>query len=173
MINRIAIPQIFENMEEATIGEWHKAEGDAVAVGDVLCELITEKATFELEAETAGTVLKIAAPVKSIVPVGFVIAVTGEPGDALPDVAAENAALLERKARAGETEGDAPAVPTMVTPSITAAAAAPAGGGSRIRATPAARRAARDRGIAIEDVAAAYPGKVLSEDDVARYAAEH
>src|SRR5262245_37588266 len=115
MINRVVIPQIFENMEEATIGEWRVTPGAAVAVGDVLCELITEKATFELEAEAAGTLRSIIAPVKAIVPVGYIIALVGDPTAALPDVSAENTATMERKAKtsdAGE-ESSGLAVPSL------------------------------------------------------------
>jgi hypothetical protein len=54
MITRIVIPQAFENMEEATIGAWLRSEGDNIAPGDALCELITEKTTFPLEAEAAA-----------------------------------------------------------------------------------------------------------------------
>lgn len=196
MITRITIPQAFENMEEATIGVWLKAEGDAVSPGDALCELITEKTTFPLEAEGAGVLLHIAAGEKSIVPVGAIIGVIGESSEAVPDIEAENVTAHARAstAKAGVTKeatsaaGAALSVPSLsaptlsvpalsvpaasgagVAPSAGGAGAAPGAGGSRVRATPAARRAARERGIAIEDVAAAFPGKVLSEEDIARF----
>jgi len=167
MISRITIPQAFENMEEATIGAWIKGEGDSVAIGEGLCELITEKTTFDLPAETAGTLRRIVAAEKSIVPVGYIIGLIGADDDEVPDVTAENAAIKERRQTAADASADttpALSVPTLNV--LAAPASAPTAGGSRVRATPAARRAARDRGIAIEDVAAALPGKVLSEDDV-------
>ena len=164
----ILIPQAFENMEEATIGAWRKSEGDSIEIDDALCELITEKTTFDLPAEISGTLLKIVAPEKSIVPVGFIIALCGEPNE-------EVASALERAQRANEnlqrgaaqkTEQSAPTlkVPSKVTPTNAAQ-------GSRIRATPAARRAARELGVELEAVAAKLPGKVLSEDDVRAFAA--
>ncbi|HEX8235178.1 MAG TPA: biotin/lipoyl-containing protein [Abditibacteriaceae bacterium] len=163
MITRIVIPQAFENMEEATIGAWLKSEGDSVTPGEALCELITEKTTFPLEAEGSGVLRHIAANEKSIVPVGTVIGLIGEANDELPDIEIENARLRERLA-ASKEEPTQVAVPTLA-PTPTSTQAAPAGG-SRVRATPAARRAARDRGVDIEEVAKAFPGKVLSEDDV-------
>ena len=187
MITRILIPQIFENMEEATIGVWLKAEGDTVELGDALCELITEKTTFQLEAEGSGTLLRIVAAEKSIVPVGAIIAVLGEAGEEVPDIDTENAA---REAKTSVAESKPEAAPALRVPSLgnvlandamtgnaplrtpgaDANSAAPsAGAGSRVRATPAARRAARDRGIAIEDVAAKLPGKVIGEDDVRNF----
>jgi pyruvate dehydrogenase E2 component (dihydrolipoamide acetyltransferase) len=179
MTIKVLIPQAFENMEEATIGRWLKAEGDAVFEGDALCELITEKTTFDLPAEeipASGVLLRrIVAPEKSIVPVGTCIALLGEEGDALPDVEQENAALVARRqstaSDVAQTSTPALQVPALNVPATAAPSTPASGGGSRIRATPAARRAARERGVAIEDVAAAFPGKVLTEDDVANFSA--
>ena len=170
MITRIIIPQAFENMEEATIGAWLKAPGDLVHHGEAVCELITEKTTFDLPAEGAGVLLHIAAPEKSIVPVGFIIGVLGEAHEAVPDVDAENLLVTQRKNQAPEAAPDNLQVPSLNVPAAHSAPdTAAASGGSRIRATPAARRAARERGVTIEAVAAAFPGKVLSEEDVAKF----
>ena len=171
MISHITIPQAFENMEEATIGAWIKAEGDTIKIGDALCELITEKTTFDLPAEATGVLRRIVAAEKSIVPVGYIIGIIGDTGEDVPDVSAENAAIKERRQKSAEaSEESAPSlnVPTLTVPS-NAGQSTPAAGGSRVRATPAARRAARDLNVAIEDVAAAFPGKVLSEDDVKNF----
>jgi pyruvate dehydrogenase E2 component (dihydrolipoamide acetyltransferase) len=169
MIIKVLVPQAFENMEEATIGAWLKAEGDLVHEGDALCELITEKTTFELPAEgmpASGVLLRrIMASEKSIVPVGVCIALLGSDGEELPDVEAENARVLARR----QAESTTPSTPALQVPVADATAVGPST--SRLRATPAARRAARERGLALEDVAVAYPGKVLTEDDVANFSA--
>jgi pyruvate dehydrogenase E2 component (dihydrolipoamide acetyltransferase) len=182
MISRILIPQAFENMEEATIGTWLKKEGDTVRNGDALCELITEKTTFDLPAEAEGILRRIVAPEKSIVPVGYIIGILGEADEDVPDVAAENQAIRERRASAAEKPADALEVPSLAaTPSQSTLTAPPSGvtapggataGGSRVRATPAARRVAREKGVEIEAVAAAFPGKVLSEEDVLKFSAQ-
>ena len=184
MVFRIVIPQAFENMEEATIGAWRKAEGDAVHVGDALCELITEKTTFDLPSEAEGTLLEITVPEKSIVPVRTIIALVGDPADPRPDARAENAALQQDISASSTNANDAatgealsvPAlsVPSLSVPSVGAPATAgsAAAGGTRVRATPAARRAAKEAGVAIEDVAARFPGKVLSEEDVRSFASQ-
>lgn len=175
MITRIVIPQLFENMEEATLGAWLKPEGATVSEGEAVCELITEKSTFELESPAQGVLLHIVAPAKSIVPVQFIIGLVGDSGDDLSameaQVAIENAALRDNDAATGKDASASPIkldVPTLQVPSTPAEA--PSSSGGRVRATPAARRAARDKGVSIEDVAAANPGKVLSEEDVARFA---
>ncbi|MBW3634919.1 MAG: hypothetical protein KY445_00460 [Armatimonadetes bacterium] len=157
---RVALPQIFENMEEATVGKWLKSEGDRIEIGAPLCELITEKTTLDLPAESAGILRQIVAPAKAVVPAGFILALIGDENEELPDIEAENAALRARKAPSSEIEA----------PQLNIAAPTPSAA-SRIRATPAARRAAKDAGISIEDVAAKFPGKVIGEDDVKAFSA--
>jgi len=178
MITRISIPQLFENMEEATIGAWLKSEGDSVRAGDSLCELVTEKTTLPLEAEAAGVLRSIVAPEKSIVPVGFVIGIVADQNDEIAAIAqqieTENAALRSRKSQS-ETASETPllSIPKLGVPSLALSLApsanAAANSGSRIRATPAARRLAREMNLDIEQVAAKFPGKVLSEDDVRNF----
>ena len=173
MITRILIPQLFENMEEATIGEWLKSDGDFVRSGEALCELVTEKTTLPLEAEGDG-ILKIIAPEKSIVPVGFVVGIltseSEETSDIIQQIEKENAALRERKSQSDSaSETPSLSIPALRVPSP--GASAPASAGSRVRATPAARRLAREMNLDIEQVAAKFPGKVLSEDDVRSFIA--
>lgn len=162
---RVVVPQLFENMEEATIGSWLRSEGDSIEIGTPLCELITEKTTLELPSESAGVLRKIAAPAKSVVPAGYIIALVGEEGEEVPSIEAENASIAEKKAPSNTLE-----TPSLSIPSLSIPAAPVAGGASRIRATPAARRAAKDAGVSIEDVAAKFPGKVLGEEDVKAFA---
>ena len=137
------------------------------AIDDALCELITEKTTFDLPAEVSGILVKIVAPEKSIVPVGFVIALCGEADEEFAD-ALENAQRTNEylsRGAASKSESDAPAlqVPSKIVSNKAAT--------TRIRATPAARRAARELGVELEDVAAKIPDKVLSEDDVRAFVA--
>ena len=158
MISPITIPQIFENMEEATIGVWLKNEGDAVSPGEALCELITEKTTFQLESESAGLLRKIVAPAAAIVPVGALVAWIGDEDETIPET--------NEQAQAAPESVSGLQIP-QINLSVPALNAAPqSAGAGRVRATPAARRAAKDRGISIEEVALKFPGKVIGEDDV-------
>ncbi|MBI4506066.1 MAG: hypothetical protein HY691_11065, partial [Chloroflexi bacterium] len=61
MAAEVILPKLGMNTESATIVRWHKREGDRVAVGDVLVEVETDKATIEVEAETAGVLRKVLA----------------------------------------------------------------------------------------------------------------
>ena len=162
-MHRVVVPQLFENMEEATIGRWLVSVGQTVQKEQPLCELITEKVTLELPAEAAGTVRQLVAPDKAIVPTGFVIALIGDENEDLPDVAAEN-----DKLKADETVAPHP-MSALAREDIAPPKAAATSSG-RLRATPAARRAAKVAGVSLEDVAAQFPDKVLSEDDVKNYA---
>lgn len=151
MITQIQIPLAFENMEEATIGGWLVETGQRIQKGQPLCELITEKTTFEMPSPAEGILRLIVLPAKSVAAVGEVICFIGAPEDELPDLEADKSTFT-------------PAAPT---PSyLRQRESENKSTSARIRATPAARRAARERGINIEDVAAAFPGKVLIEDDV-------
>ena len=71
-VKEIKIPAVGESITEVTISKWLKKDGDQVAMDEVLCELESDKATFELPAEAAGT-LRIIAQEGETVPVGAVI----------------------------------------------------------------------------------------------------
>ena len=143
----IRIEQWTENLEEATVGAWLKAEGDPVAVGESVVEIITDKVTFEWEAEQDGMLRRIAAPEKSVVPVGYCIGIIAGPDEPLPDVDAMNAALQQKERR--------------ITVAATGLVVRKEGFGkiTRVRAVPAARRIAREAGVDLAQVA-----QVLTED---------
>jgi len=151
-----------ENLDEATVNRWLVAEGDRVSPGDSLCEIITDKATFEYEVERGGIVKAIYCPARSTVPVGYVIAFIGDPDEEPPDdIEERNAALVrEHRERARlDLELD-----------VRPATGAPARSGARVRATPAARRLAREHNVSVEQVAAALGLEgVVGEEDVRRY----
>lgn len=153
MSKLIHLPQLAANVEEATIGAWKKSEGDSLAAGDPIVEIITSKATFDLESPAGGILLKRVAPTNSTVPVGYIVAIVGEAGENVPDVSAENNALVARfRGRAQlETQGEKP----------------------KVRATPGARRLAKESGIDIAAVPPGGTGDLIREEDVRSYIAQH
>lgn len=172
MAVKVVIEKVFENMEEATIGKWLKREGDYVNEGEPLVEIITEKVTFEMESPSSGILRRIIAHEKSTVPVGYVIALLGEADEQLPDVDEENERLLKRwRGEQLAAAGVASAVP-RVQQVQSLHTGAPSEGARRIRATPAARRFAKEHGVSIEEVANALGVEVVSEADVRRYIEE-
>ena len=156
MVTKVKIPKLTENDEEQVVTAWLKKVGEPVRRGDPLVELATSKAAFELEAPRSGVLRATLADVKSSLPVGYVVALIGEAGDALPDVSATNRSLLEAQGRQGRS------VPAGKTKPIEVASGA-------LRATPAARRLARERGVDLALVQAKYKVEVVTESVLTQY----
>lgn len=171
MVTRVLIEQFYENLEEATIGHWIKAEGDPVQTGEPLVEIITDKVTFEYESPGSGLLRSILAPEKSVLPVGYVIGLLGEETDELPDLTAHNSASAERRQR--DLEGD------LSKPPAEAKASPGSGQGislrdrGKVRATPAARRAAREQNVDLSVVAETLAGGLVQEEDVLKWVEDH
>ena len=164
----LAIEKWAENLEEVTLSRWLKAEGEALAQGDSLCEIITDKVTFEYEIEQPAVLRKRYCEENSVLPVGYVMAFVGEEGEGLPEgVEERNRALLEQHQAKASLE-----LSLDITPPGRREAQPARAPEGRVRATPAARRVARENGIAIEDIAAALGLEgVVSEADVAAFLA--
>ncbi|MGQ9661275.1 MAG: biotin/lipoyl-containing protein [Kiritimatiellia bacterium] len=96
MITRVRVPTISTNVTEVTLTAWFKEEGEAVRKGEPLAEITTDKATVELECPRSGILRQKLAKTKSILPVGYIIALIGNNSDRLPDVSRENEQLLAR-----------------------------------------------------------------------------
>jgi len=157
MIHKVTMPRVDANVEEGTLGDWLVPIGQGVAVGDPLVEVITDKASFELEAEKAGVLRSQVAPAGSVVPVGYILALLGGAEEDLPDIEAENESIMDayRAALLGfAPEEPATAPPPTPRPRSTGA----------VRATPAARRIAAREGIDLETLAAPDDGVLRRED---------
>jgi len=146
-------------MESGTIVKWLKSEGDEVEKGEALYELDTDKVTQEVEADASGVLLKIAVA-EGEVPVGKTIAVIGEQGESVEvaDDAQEEGspARAREEDRARGREAPSEQVTEIKQPSTT---------NGRIKASPLARRIARERGIDLSNVAGTGPdGRVVAED---------
>jgi pyruvate dehydrogenase E2 component (dihydrolipoamide acetyltransferase) len=148
----VPMPRLSDSMEEGTILKWLKADGDAVSAGDELVEIETDKANMTYEAEAEG-VLAIVAAEGDTLAVGELIARIGEGGSNGAAPAAEPAQAEEPPP---EPEPQAEAVP----------APQPAGNGDDVKASPVARRMARELGVRLEDVRGSGPGGRITKSDV-------
>jgi len=164
MIQKVILPKLGETVEVSTIERWVKNEGDAVATGDILCEITTDKATLEVESYYRGTLLKILAPTGKELPVGSVIAVIGEKGEAVPAELLDQAVAA---AGAGAAKKAPPPAAKVAVAAETVEAAAPAG---RVFASPRARRAARELLVDLGRVKGTGPGGRIVEADVETHA---
>jgi pyruvate dehydrogenase E2 component (dihydrolipoamide acetyltransferase) len=160
------MPQLGYDMREGTVVRWVKQEGDEVVANEVIAEIETDKAVVEFKPTTGGVLRRIVAGEGEAVPVGQLIAVIGDADEALPD---DLGGPAPDTAAAPETAPAASQAPAL------AAAAAPAG---EVRASPIARRLARERGVDLETLTGTGPGgriveaDVLTAADAARAAAE-
>jgi pyruvate dehydrogenase E2 component (dihydrolipoyllysine-residue acetyltransferase) len=159
MATEIKLPRLGQGMESGTIVKWLKSEGDKVQKGEPLYELDTDKVTQEVEADASGVLLKIAVA-EGEVPVGKTIAVIGEQGEAVEVAEDEQEEGSPARAREQERERGRAASAEQITevrqPSTT---------NGRIKASPLARRIARERGIDLSNVAGTGPeGRVVAED---------
>ncbi|TML53221.1 MAG: biotin/lipoyl-binding protein [Actinobacteria bacterium] len=154
MANEVKLPRLGQGMESGTIVKWLKSEGDQVEKGEPLYELDTDKVTQEVEAEASGVLLKITVA-EGEADVGTTIALIGEQGE---DVSAVQAEKAQPVAEAAQEEGSPGAAREqerergreVTTAEQRTEAEAPAqgnGAGARIKASPLARRIARERGI--------------------------
>ena len=89
MAREVRMPPLGTTSDELSIVEWLKAEGDEVGLGEPLLVVETDKATLEVEAAAAGTLLRVTRRVGDIVPAGTVIAFVGAPGDDVPGEASD------------------------------------------------------------------------------------
>ena len=164
MIQKILVPKLGQTMEEATIEKWHKQEGDKVKKGDVILEITTDKATLEVESFVTGTLRKLLASEGVTLPVNTVIALVGEPDDALPD----DLPALEAAAR-GEGPGTpakaaAPQPEAASTPAPTPAPAA-VGEGGHISISPRARRLAKKEKVPVIVLrGTGHNGRIIEKD---------
>jgi pyruvate dehydrogenase E2 component (dihydrolipoamide acetyltransferase) len=162
MIQKITLPKLGETVEVSTIEKWRKSEGDPVAVGDVLCEITTDKATLEVESYHRGTLLKIFAPAGKELPVGTLIAVIGDNGEKIPD---------DILAQAGATSQKTAATQKAAAQEARAVAEAPVvAAGGRIVASPRARRAAEELLVDLSRIRGTGPGGRIVEADVFAHA---
>ena len=160
----VKLPRLGQGMEAGTIVRWLKSEGDQVAKGDPLYELDTDKVTQEVEAEATGVVLKILVP-EGEVGVGTTVAVIGAEGEDIADLATDGVKPAPALAPA-PTPPPAPEETTPAAPAVTTAEhpVATAGDG-RVKASPLARRIARERGIELSALTGTGPdGRIVAED---------
>ena len=159
MATPIVMPRMNYDMRVGTVVRWHKAEGDTVSRGEVIAEIETDKATVEMESFWDGILGKIVVEEGRAVPVGEVLAVVTEPGEAVPPMEPSfpTPSPSGREEAEGRGEG------------IAAATVSPPGSTTHVKASPIARRLAREKGIDLAAVTGTGPGGRVTEADVLGY----
>lgn len=151
MTIQVTVPELGESVLEATVGEWHKQEGDSVAIGDVLVELETDKVDIEVGAESAGVLVSIEHQTGEDVEIGDVLA-NLEPDGAAP--AAEEPAAPSEEAE--DAEGPEPEKPETPEPQSK----------DRVQATPVAQRLADEHGVDLTKIDGSGTNRRITRQDV-------
>jgi pyruvate dehydrogenase E2 component (dihydrolipoamide acetyltransferase) len=170
----IAMPKMSDTMTEGTIAAWHKKVGDEVKSGDILAEVETDKATMELEAYEDGTLLYIGVKEGNSVPIDGVIAVIGEKGaDFQKLIDFESRKIKEAdKVSAHQPEQPVSGAPVSepdekatASPPMEQAEAAGDTGDGRIKASPLAKRLAKELGYDLSRISGTGEfGRIIKRD---------
>jgi pyruvate dehydrogenase E2 component (dihydrolipoamide acetyltransferase) len=150
MATAVIMPKFGMAQEQATIVRWYKQEGEQVEQGEPLLEVMTDKVNMDVEAPASGVLLTAKYQVDDVVPVTIVIGYIGEPGEEIPEEQPQPMPGQPAKAAA-----------VSAAPQPTQKAAS-----GKAKATPAARRLARDRGIELSLVEGTGPDGVIRTEDV-------
>jgi len=147
MAKEVMMPQVGQDIETATIVEWHKKENDTVNKGDIIATVESDKATFDVEAYDSGVLLKRLYEEGQEVKVLTPIAYLGEPGESLDELPS------------------AMEVPQTTVASISSVSVEQSKGDIDVKASPSARRLAKEKGIDLKNVTGTGPeGRITKED---------
>jgi pyruvate dehydrogenase E2 component (dihydrolipoamide acetyltransferase) len=178
MAIKIEMPKLSDTMEEGVIATWNVSEGDAVEAGDIIAEVETDKATMEVEAFDAGTVLKILVNEGDAVPLGGLMAVLGEEGEDISDIldgagsssSEPKAETKEAKSEEKKETSSGSSSSGLTSPkSETSASSSSTTDNGRIKASPLARKMAEDKGIDLGTVDGSGPGGRIIKVDIEEY----
>ncbi|WP_437693433.1 pyruvate dehydrogenase complex dihydrolipoamide acetyltransferase [Sorangium sp. So ce176] len=183
MAKVLELPKLSPTMEEGQISAWHKKEGDAIDIDDLLAEVETDKATMEYKSFDRGTLLKILVPAGSVVQLGQPVAILGTPGEDISGLAGGGAPAQKQSAPEPQPKGERAPEPAAapsgdvpvtapppaargeaVSPPTQPAAPQPSSDG-RVKASPYVRKLGRERGLDLSNVAGTGPGgRIVARD---------
>lgn len=161
MATEVIMPKLGETMEEGTVTLWLKKEGESIKKGEGLLEIMTEKATYEIEAPEDGVLLKVLVGENEVRPIGHFLAVVGKKDEDISD-------LLAQAERIEEKKGKKEVLKKEEVPTVKREAPRP----GRIRISPAAKRLAEEHGVDLSQIKGSGPEGRIVRDDVLKAAKE-
>lgn len=162
MASELKVPTLGMDMEEATIIRWMVEEGAAVEKGDPVLEIETDKTSFEVEANGDGEIRNLRGDEGEILPVGTVVAYIVAPGEQVP----EQQKTAEESPEPNSGNGEDIRAEEGLRQESKETPPKPNGDRQRVRASPAARRAAQERDLDLQTVAGSGPGGRVYLSDV-------
>ncbi|HEX9215768.1 MAG TPA: pyruvate dehydrogenase complex dihydrolipoamide acetyltransferase [Gemmatimonadales bacterium] len=167
MATKVHMEALSPTMEEGRLVKWTKHEGDPVKSGETLAEVETDKAVMELVARADGQLLKVMVPEGTTVPVGNVVAWIGKPGEKVDGAGStEQGAAAPKPAAAVAAAPKATPPPLSPSPAPPASVVSAAADATRVKASPLARRIAKDAGVDLKLVQGSGPGGRVIKRDV-------
>ena len=176
MAEIVRMPKLSDTMEEGVVAEWHKKVGDEVESGELLAEIETDKATMEFESFQDGVLLYIGVDKGKAAPVDSVLCVLGEKGEDYKAILAEDAKSapapkkeeekIEALAAKAPAHSHVPAARTLQPVAAPVVVAAPSNNSNgRLKASPLAKKLAKEKGINIGMVkGSGEHGRVIKKD---------
>lgn len=165
MAKEIFMPKLSSTMQIGTLLQWLKEEGDSVEVGDPLFEIMTDKINIEVESYEEGILIKRYFGEDDEVPVNHVVGYIGETDEEVPDSPPGEADVDSTEVEETRQSNHEEQSSNEETEEVTM----PPKSGDKIRATPAARRASKEKGIVLDEVAGTGPKGRIHEADVNGY----
>jgi len=163
----VLMPKMSDTMNEGVIAAWHKKVGDAVKSGELLAEVETDKATMEYESYNTGTLLYLGAEAGKAVAVNGVLAIIGEKGaDWQTLLKAHQAKSSGTPAKTATTQEPTSSVPSASSVQPTASSSTSNG---RIKASPLAKKLAKDKGYDISQISGTGESGRITRIDVENY----
>jgi pyruvate dehydrogenase E2 component (dihydrolipoamide acetyltransferase) len=163
MASKVLMEALSPTMEEGRLVEWKKNEGDAVRIGDVIAEVETDKAVMELVARAEGVLRKQLVPAGTTAPVASLVGVIGQPDEDISDLL--GAPPAPKPAPKVAATAPAAAAPSPAPLPVSPAAPPSATAGGRTKASPLARKVARERGLDLGAIAGSGPeGRIILRD---------
>ncbi len=163
MAETITMPKLGFDMREGVLVRWVKTEGEPIQKGEVLAEIETDKATVEVESSAAGVVRKLLANQGDVVPVGAPIAIIGAPDEQIEAAAAPAptpAPQAEATALSSPAAVQTAPAPAPASQAVTSPAAGP------VKASPLAKRLAREKNIDLSQLQGTGPGGRIVRRDI-------
>ncbi len=160
----VLMPRLSDTMEAGVIASWNKKVGDTVKKGEVLAEIETDKATMELESYKNGTLLYIGAEKGEKIPVNGLLCIIGEKGKVDVDaiVTAVKGGQTAQPNKKNETSATAEVITSNQQP-------ATSGQNGRVKASPLAKKIAKDKGVDLKMVHGSGDGGRITKSDIDNY----
>lgn len=169
----ITMPRLSDTMEQGTVVKWYVKEGDAVSSGDVIADIETDKATMELQSFDEGTIARLAVEEGKAVAVGTIIAVLAGEGEDAAAVEGSKSATSNASARSAKSADSDAEPPSGKGPQQATATATSAPdtsradrNGTRVFASPLARKIAEERGVDLASIEGTGPSGRITRKDV-------